>query len=207
MGGPALVLFVGAVVLFALFPQSLAELGLLKFDTLPVDDARVSQRFKPGGVHSGIDFACPIGSALFNVAPGKVIRVHDEPFGASGRFVVMAGRLQFSTLAWSYSHMEQVDVRLGQELGPGDLVGLSGNTGNSTGPHLHFEIRRGYRWQSPANSYSTWTRFDPQPFIDGTQYGSEAGHPKLPPAYYRVAETVEERGVFSFCGAVNTCQP
>lgn len=39
----------------------------------------------------------------------------------------------------------------------------------------------------------------PQPFIDQTQYGSAVGHPKLPPAYYRIAATVEGRGVFSFC--------
>jgi murein DD-endopeptidase MepM/ murein hydrolase activator NlpD len=169
VGGLALLVLTGAgvLLLFALAPQRLAEVGLLKFDTLPVDDARVSQGFREGE-HSAIDFACPIGSALFNVAPGVVHRVHDSILGSSGRFVIVKGRQQFSTVAWSYSHLEQIDVREGQELGPGALIGLSGNSGltcsdgvceenrqGASGAHLHFAVLT-----NPGLAF-----LDPTPFL------------------------------------------
>lgn len=154
MDGVGLVIIMAAAtgLLFLLFPQQAAEVGVLKFATLPVDGARISQGFT-AGEHSAIDFACPLGSPLFCVAPGEVVQVHDEIFGSSGRFVIVKGRLEFSGIAWSYSHLSEIDVEAGQLLEPGELVGLSGNSGltcssgvceenraGQAGAHLHFAV-------------------------------------------------------------------
>ncbi len=88
-------------------------------------------------------------------------------------------------------------VRLadGQEI-VGDAVVVA--TGHSARDVLELLARAGVRLESKA--FALGVRIEhPQPFIDTTQYGKVAGHPKLPAAYYRVAQTVDECGVFSFC--------
>lgn len=78
----------------------------------------------------------------------------------------------------------------------GDAVVLA--TGHSARDVLRQLLDVKVRLESKA--FALGVRIEhPQPFIDQTQYGSAVGHPKLPPAYYRIAATVEGRGVFSFC--------
>jgi murein DD-endopeptidase MepM/ murein hydrolase activator NlpD len=157
-GAVILVLFGASLVgLHLLFPQVTtgagAAVGILRFPIFPVDDPDVSQPFKPGGVHSGIDFRCPIGTPLFCVAPGTVVTVQNDAFsGPSGRHVIMRGRNEFSVIGWSYSHMSDIEVIVGQDLDAGDIVGLSGNTGSSTGPHLHFVVLTmpGFKFTDPT---------------------------------------------------------
>lgn len=143
-------------------PDLAAQIGLLRFPAHPVDpDTRISQPFREGGDgverHNGIDFAVPVGTVLFNVAPGVVKSAHSVDDDASGKFVIVQGTGEFAALQWGYAHMSQVDVVPGQALDPGVPVGLSGNTGDTTGPHLHFTV----------TPIATVHSVDPAPFLVG----------------------------------------
>jgi murein DD-endopeptidase MepM/ murein hydrolase activator NlpD len=90
------------------------------------------------GYHTGVDFPVPTGTTVRSVAGGKVVSAGWA--GAYGYEVVVRhhdGRYS------QYAHLSAISVRAGQEVGGGQRVGRSGSTGNSTGPHLHFEIRTG----------------------------------------------------------------
>ncbi|MBT2511086.1 transglycosylase family protein [Streptomyces sp. ISL-98] len=90
------------------------------------------------GYHTGVDFPVPTGTAVKSVAPGRVVSAGWG--GAYGYEVVV----QHSDGKYSqYAHLSALTVREGQKVGGGQRIGRSGSTGNSTGPHLHFEVRTG----------------------------------------------------------------
>ncbi|MEU2788557.1 M23 family metallopeptidase [Streptomyces sp. NPDC007100] len=87
--------------------------------------------------HTGQDFAVPVGTPVRSVGRGRVISLTcGDGFGIS--MVVQHGAGVFS----QYAHLSAVAVGPGQRVRPGQQIALSGTTGNSTGPHLHFEVRR-----------------------------------------------------------------
>jgi murein DD-endopeptidase MepM/ murein hydrolase activator NlpD len=88
--------------------------------------------------HEGVDFAAPTGTAVLSAAEGQVVRVGYEADGY-GNFVEVRHPNGMSSF---YGHMSRVDVRIGDRLGSAERIGRVGSTGRSTGPHLHFEIRR-----------------------------------------------------------------
>jgi hypothetical protein len=90
--------------------------------------------FKP---HSGIDLALPENTTLRSIADGVVDRVYDGT-GLIGKGLSV--RMADGTRA-IYGHMNEVKAHVGDHINAGDIVGLSGNTGNSTGPHLHFGLK------------------------------------------------------------------
>jgi len=94
--------------------------------------------------HSGIDLAKPTGSAVFAAGTGTVIFAGWSDWGY-GNSIVIAHTPSLMTL---YGHLSQIDVSCGQFVKRGQLIGNVGSTGNSTGPHLHFEIRVN---QTPVN--------------------------------------------------------
>jgi hypothetical protein len=87
--------------------------------------------------HSGIDLAMPEGTSLRSVADGVVDRVYDGT-GLIGKGLSV--KFPDGTRA-IYGHMNEVKAHVGDHINAGDIVGLSGNTGNSTGPHLHFGLK------------------------------------------------------------------
>jgi hypothetical protein len=87
--------------------------------------------------HSGIDLAMPEGTTLRSVADGIVDRVYDGT-GLIGKGLSV--KFPDGTRA-IYGHMNEVKVHVGDHVNAGDILGLSGNTGNSTGPHLHFGLK------------------------------------------------------------------
>ncbi|MEV4556752.1 M23 family metallopeptidase [Kitasatospora sp. NPDC049285] len=88
------------------------------------------------GYHTGTDFAVSVGTPL--VAVGDATVVSSGWAGAYGNQIVL--KLSDGRFA-QYAHLSQLGVKAGQHVGAGDQIGKSGTTGNSTGPHLHFEIR------------------------------------------------------------------
>ena len=88
-------------------------------------------------LHAGIDFRSPIGGEIRSTGHGKVITA--GPGGGYGNMVELDHGLGFTT---RYGHMSRVLVKVGDVVETGDVIGLSGNTGRSTGPHLHYEVRR-----------------------------------------------------------------
>lgn len=91
--------------------------------------------------HHGIDLRAKVGTRVYAVKSGKVIFVGWN--GGYGRLVIVRHANGFTT---RYGHLYKIHVNHGQRVSKGTTVGLSGNTGYSTGPHLHFEIR--YRGKS-----------------------------------------------------------
>ena len=86
--------------------------------------------------HTGIDLAAAVGTPIYAANGGPVLFSGTSNWGYG--IAVVLGHGPFSTL---YGHMSQRNVNCGQVVGTGQVVGLVGSTGNSSGPHLHFEIR------------------------------------------------------------------
>ncbi|NJQ17575.1 M23 family metallopeptidase, partial [Streptomyces bohaiensis] len=112
--------------------------------TRPVDDHHpVSAAYgTPGswqaGYHTGVDFALPEGEPVRSVGPGTVVVAGDS--GDYGETVVVRMEDGHHIL---YAHLSSVAVAVGDTVRGGQEIGKSGNTGRSTGPHLHFEVRQG----------------------------------------------------------------
>lgn len=87
--------------------------------------------------HSGMDIAGKKGDPITTFMPGKVIYA-GEIFWGFGKHVIVDHGDNITSL---YGHLDKITVQNGQEVKPGDVIGLEGSTGWSTGPHLHFEIR------------------------------------------------------------------
>ena len=105
-------------------------------------------------MHEGIDFVAPVGTPVVVTAPGQVLRA--EYLGAYGNMVEVSHEDGFVT---RYAHLKTIFVRPGQRLDRLDPVGTLGNTGRSTGPHLHYEvILRGHPMH-PAKALAAWSRF------------------------------------------------
>lgn len=90
----------------------------------------------PAGFHSGLDIAQAQGSPVRSAALGLAYPFADR--GRYGNHVVVQHLGGYSTV---YAHLIRADVAWGQTVRAGDLIGWVGSTGNSTGPHLHFEVR------------------------------------------------------------------
>lgn len=85
--------------------------------------------------HPGVDLAAPIGTSVYAANSGTVIFAGRNNWGYGNAIVISHG--PFATL---YGHLNSVNVSCGQTVGTGQIIGTVGNTGNSSGPHLHFEI-------------------------------------------------------------------
>ncbi len=88
-------------------------------------------------LHAGIDFACGYGAKIMAARDGVVIRA--EWFGGYGNLIVLQHENGYTT---RYAHLSRLKVRRGQKVRQGQEIGRAGSTGVSTGPHLHFEVRR-----------------------------------------------------------------
>lgn len=91
------------------------------------------------GVHSGIDLAMPEGTELRSLLDGHVENVFNNE-GNIGNGVIIETDEGTQLI---YGHMKEINVNVGDEINAGEFIGLSGNTGNSTGPHLHFGMKQG----------------------------------------------------------------
>lgn len=90
------------------------------------------------GPHPGLDVAVPIGTPIRAAGGGTVVEVGDD--AKYGKFVRIEHRDGYETL---YAHASQILVKQGAKIPSGRAIALSGNTGQSTAPHLHFEVRQG----------------------------------------------------------------
>ena len=106
--------------------------------------ARVSSGFNPRRLnpvtgivtpHNGVDFAVSRGTPVLSVGNGEVVIAKYS--GSAGNYVAIRHGRQYMT---AYMHLDKILVKPGQQVKQGDKIGLSGNTGRSTGPHLHFEL-------------------------------------------------------------------
>ncbi|MFD6937504.1 M23 family metallopeptidase [Streptomyces goshikiensis] len=121
----------------------------------PVEDSYVSTQWHAGGgmwssgSHTGIDFHAATGTTVHAVGAGTVVESGNG--GAYGNNVVIKHNDGTYT---QYGHMSSLSVSVGQEVTAGQQIGLSGSTGNSSGPHLHFEARTGPQYGSDIDPVS-----------------------------------------------------
>ena len=102
--------------------------------------------FKVVSFHSGVDLAAPYGTAIMASDTGRVI--FNGWYGGYGKVVIVDHGMNYSTL---YAHLSRASASRGQTIIKGQTVGYEGQTGYSTGPHLHFEVRKNGRPQNPLN--------------------------------------------------------
>jgi len=116
------------------------------------------------GYHTGVDYAVPVGTDVLAVADGKI---ENASWGKSyGTQLV-----QKVDGGWFiYAHLASTLVKAGDKVKAGQVIAKSGNTGNSTGPHLHVELRNNIRW-------SAGTDLDPHALI-GTKKASAVAKAK-----------------------------
>ena len=93
----------------------------------------ITKRISP---HNGTDFALPIGTNVYSIGDGVVTLVGNHP--AAGRYIVIKHSRKYTT---RYLHLSKALVHKGQSIKMGQLIAKSGNTGRSTGAHLHFEFQ------------------------------------------------------------------
>jgi murein DD-endopeptidase MepM/ murein hydrolase activator NlpD len=128
-----------------------AQKALMK---TPIDGARLSSRFGRRKhpilgytrMHKGIDFAAPRGTPIYAAGNGTVTYAGRK--GGYGKYVQIRHNGTFET---AYAHMKGFGrgVRRGRRVRQGQIIGYVGSTGRSTGPHLHYEVRRGGRQVNP----------------------------------------------------------
>jgi len=138
----------------------------------PLPDYRYGGVFFEDEVHTGVDIDAPNGTEVIAAGPGRVMWAGfglytqsfnlDDPYG-----LAVAVRHDFGyggqALYTIYGHMQEIFVTRGQRLNTGDRIGLTGVTGHTTGPHLHFEVRIGNNdfytsrnpelWMSPPQGW------------------------------------------------------
>ncbi|MCZ4120418.1 M23 family metallopeptidase [Streptomyces sp. H39-S7] len=124
--------------------SSTASLANSSGYTLPVDGSGIGTPYHQSGsswssgYHTGVDFVVSTGTTVKAIAAGTVVSAGDG--GAYGNEVI----IQHSDGKYSqYAHLSSLSVSAGETVTEGQQIGLSGATGNVTGPHLHFEIRTG----------------------------------------------------------------
>ena len=118
----------------------------------PIDGARLSSGFGRRKhpilgytkIHKGLDFAAPRGTPIYAAGNGTIQYAGRK--GAYGNFVLIRHNAIYST---AYAHMKRVNTSKGRRVKQGQIIGYVGTTGRSTGPHLHYEIRRSGRQVNP----------------------------------------------------------
>ncbi|MGR3248110.1 MAG: DUF5930 domain-containing protein [Paracoccus sp. (in: a-proteobacteria)] len=116
---------------------------------MPVEQAfRYTSGFgrRWGRMHEGVDMAGPIGTPIHATGDGVVTFAGRQ--GAYGNLIKIEHELGTET---RYGHLSRIGVKVGQRVSQGDLIGAMGNTGRSTGPHLHYEVRMNGRAVDPMS--------------------------------------------------------
>lgn len=110
---------------------------------------RMHPIYKTRKMHRGMDFSAPTGAPVYATGKGKVVKVKKLRKGY-GYHVVIDHGFNYETL---YAHLSKIKVRTGQRINRGDVIGLVGNTGTSTAPHLHYEVHKNGKRINPINFF------------------------------------------------------
>lgn len=119
--------------------------------------------------HEGMDFSSPVGTPVYATGDGKVTEASWK--SAYGNLVEIDHGFNYTT---RYAHLSEIKVRPGQTIRRGDLIGKVGNTGKSTGPHLHYEVRFRGAPQNPVNYY--FYDISPEQYDEMILQAENAGH-------------------------------
>ena len=111
---------------------------------------RIHPTYKVPMFHPGMDFSAPTGTEVYATGDGVVEKVLTKR-GGYGKHIVIKHGFGYQTL---YGHLSKFNVRRGQKVKRGDVIGYVGNTGRSTGPHLHYEVIKSNKKINPVYYYS-----------------------------------------------------
>lgn len=120
---------------------------------------RLSQGYGPASgqfgytFHNGLDIAANVGTPIYAAAAGTVTDVKSG--GPYGKHVFIEHEIDGEKWMTVYAHMHKIEVKTGQTLLQGEGIGQIGNTGNSSGPHLHFEVHQGEYAYSSSSAGNT----------------------------------------------------
>lgn len=110
---------------------------------------RIDPIYKTRRMHTGMDFTARIGTSVYATGDGVVESLEVSGWGY-GRCIVINHGYGYKT---RYAHLSAFKVKRGQKIKRGELIGLVGNTGKSTGPHLHYEVEKGGKKVNPVHYY------------------------------------------------------
>lgn len=119
---------------------------------------RIDPVYKTVKMHAGLDFAAPQGTPIYATADG-VVRLAGNTGNGYGNHVIINHGYGYETL---YGHQYRIKARVGQRVKRGELIGWVGSTGKSTGPHLHYEVRKNKRHIDPI--YFFYNDLTPEQF-------------------------------------------
>ncbi|MFT4754665.1 MAG: murein DD-endopeptidase MepM/ murein hydrolase activator NlpD [Salibacteraceae bacterium] len=111
---------------------------------------RMHPVYKVRKMHTGMDFTAPTGTEINSTGDGVVVEIERKRRGYGNSIIIKHG-FGYRT---RYAHLSKFNVRVGQKIKRGDVIGYVGNTGTSTGPHLHYEVEKNGSKINPANFYS-----------------------------------------------------
>ncbi len=136
----------------------------------------ISSGFGPrdGAQHNGTDLAGPLGTPIYAARDGEVIAA--GPADGFGNWIVLQHDANGKRVDTVYGHMQRsgVLVRVGQKVKAGEMIGRIGNEGQSTGPHLHFEVWDGGRSDMPGGDAGK--AVDPAPFLEKASSGDSSSN-------------------------------
>ncbi|MBP6531974.1 MAG: M23 family metallopeptidase [Bacteroidia bacterium] len=130
---------------------------------------RIHPIYKTEKLHTGMDFTAPVGTEIYATGNGTVVKVEKDGRGYGNNVIINHG-YGYQTL---YGHMSKFSVRPGQKVKRGDLIGSVGNTGTSTGPHLHYEVHKNGNPVNPVNFY--YNDLSPEEYARMLEISSQAG--------------------------------
>lgn len=119
--------------------------------------------------HQGIDFMAPVGTPVYATADGVCTKASSD--GTSGICVEIDHGFNYKT---RYAHLSAMDIAEGDIIGRGDIIGKTGNTGKSTAPHLHYEVRFKDEPMDPVNYY--FLEITPDQYRDFMKAAGNAGN-------------------------------
>ena len=121
--------------------------------------------YASGSYHGGTDFPVPLNTDVYSSCDGDVVSVQYLTT-SYGRHIKIKAKVNGQIVYIRYCHLNQILVSEGQHVTAGQIIGKSGSTGNSTGPHLHYEVR------NSADSYKN--ALNPKLYLPGTTYTYES---------------------------------
>ncbi len=130
---------------------------------------RIHPIYKTEKMHTGMDFTAPVGTEIHATGNGVVSKVEMDGRGYGNNVIINHG-YGYETL---YGHMSRIVARQGQKIKRGDLIGYVGNSGSSTGPHLHYEVRKNGNPVNPVNFY--YNDLSPEEYQRMLEISAKAG--------------------------------
>jgi murein DD-endopeptidase MepM/ murein hydrolase activator NlpD len=110
---------------------------------------RIHPIYKTLRMHTGIDFSAPVGTPIYATGDGVVEHLKNKMTGY-GKVMMINHGFGYESL---YAHMSKIFVKPGEKVKRGQIIGYVGNTGRSTGPHLHYEIRKNGKPVNPVHFF------------------------------------------------------